>query len=87
MDYSLIVYFFSFYAISGIWLHNIMDDVLMMGEGTLENMQSLAQNLLLYRKSIGMVTNIDKSSLALNKASEYFSAKDYIRGIFFSQPF
>ena len=23
VDYSLIVYFFSFYAISGIWLHNI----------------------------------------------------------------
>ena len=24
VDYSLIVYFFSFYAISGIWLHNTM---------------------------------------------------------------
>ena len=23
VDYSLIIYFFSFYAISGIWLHNI----------------------------------------------------------------
>ena len=47
-----------------------MDYVILMGEGTLENIHSIEHILLLYSKAIGMAINFDKSNLALNKVPE-----------------
>ena len=43
-----------------------VDDVIMMGQGNLENMQSTTQIPYLYNKATGMVINMEKSNLALN---------------------
>ena len=40
-----------------------VDDVLLMGEGTLTNFQNLAKSLEKYQKATGMVFNIEKSIL------------------------
>ena len=52
-----------------------VDDVLLMGEGTMENMQSLTQFLSLYKKDTWMLINMDKSSLMLNRAPEEFQKR------------
>ena len=49
-----------------------VDDVLLLGAGTMKNMQSLAQFLSLYKKATGMLINMDKSSIMLNKAPKEF---------------
>ena len=52
-----------------------VDDVLLLGEGTMENMQSLAQFLSLYKKATWMLINMDKSSLVLSILPKYFQQR------------
>ena len=47
-----------------------IDDVLMMGEESLENMQSTSQILHFYNKATCMFINMDKSNLSLNNIPE-----------------
>ena len=63
-----------------------VDDVLMFGEGTLNNIQNLERIIRKYQKATGMEINLEKSNLIHNNLDEDFitQAKSLIP-VFISQ--
>ena len=53
-----------------------VDNVLVFGEGTINNLGDFANLLDKYKKSMGMVINIDKSNLVHNEFSTYMLQRE-----------